>query len=550
MTVGLLMAAAPAHAWYVDISITGAGRVYETTDANELDEHCPDAIEGFASPSSTPTGVLGATCRAGDASGDYGHGWVVRYVAEPAAGYRFAGWRSDGRTTNPSPVLCDGSGGSPDYTGAACQFVTFQNLQTRAVFVDDTAPSMNSLSGPIGQVNGSATFTFSVAADPTFSHFQCRLVDGAESQLHDWQTCSSGHQENPAPVGTERSYKLYTRAVDRSNNPSSPLSWSWTVDKLAPETSLDSGSGPSGLTTATSASFSFSGSGDVTGYTCALDGVATSCQSPKTYSDLGDGQHTFEVWARDDAGNQDLSRASRTWTVDSVAPDTTITDGPAEGSTSQSQTATFSFSSTETGTLECQLDGTGWTACESPRSYTGLSQGAHMFAVRGRDAAGNVDGSPPTRMWAVNVPAPPPTVPAPPPTVLAPPPPVTGGTLATMDVRSRFRYRVSDGRTTVRTLKLTRLPADATVRVSCKGRGCAFKAKTLNPSTSYVTLTKHFKDRKLSAGTVIKMRITAAGHEAKTFRYTTRKGSKAPSGGEVVRQHPEGALTRFGLAEL
>jgi hypothetical protein len=73
-TAAFLLAAPAAQAWYVDISITGAGRVYETTDANELDEHCPDAIEGFASPGTTPTGTLGASCRAGDAGGDYGHG--------------------------------------------------------------------------------------------------------------------------------------------------------------------------------------------------------------------------------------------------------------------------------------------------------------------------------------------------------------------------------------------------------------------------------------------------------------------------------------------
>jgi hypothetical protein len=42
-------------------------------------------------------------------------------------------------------------------------------------------------------------------------------------------------------------------------------------------------------------------------------------------------------------------------------------------------------------------------ACESPRSYTGLSEGAHAFAVRARDAAGNVDGSPATRTWSVGL---------------------------------------------------------------------------------------------------------------------------------------------------
>ena len=155
-----LLIAPAAQAWYVDISITGAGRVYETTDANELDEHCPDSIEGFASPGTTPTGTTGASCRAGDAGGDYGYGWVVRYVAEPAAGYRFAGWQSDGRT-NPGPVLCDGADGSSNYSGTACQFATFANLQTRARFVDDTNPAMSSLSGPNATVSGAATFTLS-----------------------------------------------------------------------------------------------------------------------------------------------------------------------------------------------------------------------------------------------------------------------------------------------------------------------------------------------------------------------------------------------------
>src|SRR5687767_10835350 len=206
-TVLALLCPAAAQAWYVDISITGAGRVYETTDANEIDEHCPDSIEGFASPGLTPTGTLGASCRAGDATGDYGHGWVIRYVAEAAAGYRFAGWQSDGRTT-PGPVLCDGSGGSSNYSGAACQFATFANLQTRARFVDDTNPAMLTLNGPNQAVNGATTFTFSATADPTVTGFECRVAN-----VHDWVGCSSGRSENPASSGQ---YTFEVRAVDAS----------------------------------------------------------------------------------------------------------------------------------------------------------------------------------------------------------------------------------------------------------------------------------------------------------------------------------------------
>jgi hypothetical protein len=207
----VLAAPSAAHAYYVDISITGAGRVYETTDANELDEHCPDLIEGFASPGTTPTGSLGASCRAGDASGDYGWNWVVRYVAEPADGYRFDGWHSDGRT-NPGPVLCDGSSGSSDYSGTACQFATSADLQLRARFVDDTAPAMATLNGPNQPVNGPATFAFSAVADPTFRRFECRI-----GGIHEWQTCSSGYAPDP-PTG---SYTLQVRGVDWSGNTSS-----------------------------------------------------------------------------------------------------------------------------------------------------------------------------------------------------------------------------------------------------------------------------------------------------------------------------------------
>ena len=311
-TSAFLLAAPAAQAWYVDISITGAGRVYETTDADELDEHCPDAIEGFASPGTTPTGTLGASCRAGDAGGDYGYGWVVRYVAEAAAGYRFAGWQSDGRT-NPGPVLCDGSGGSSSYAGAVCQFATFQNLQTRARFVDDTNPSMSSLTGPNQVVNGPATFTFSAAADPTFRFFECRV-----GGVHEWQTCSSGQQENPAS-GT---YTFQVRAVDWSGNRSAEWAsaWSWTVDKIAPETTL-APSGPSGTFPSTAAEFAFSSNQSGT-FVCTLDGVPSACGSPRNYTGLAQGSHTFTVQARDPAGNLDPTPATRTWTVDTVAPET------------------------------------------------------------------------------------------------------------------------------------------------------------------------------------------------------------------------------------
>src|SRR6202012_4063696 len=138
---------------------------------------------------------------------------------------------------------------------------------------------------------------------------------------------------------------------------------------------------------------------------CKLDGPGsttgsyTTCTSPQAYSNLADGSYTFSVRATDAAGNTDGSPATRSFTVDTVAPDTTITAGPT-GATNNASPS-FSFTSTETGsTFQCKLDtpaGAGtFAACTSPQAYSSLADAAYTFSVRAIDAAGNTDGSPAT----------------------------------------------------------------------------------------------------------------------------------------------------------
>jgi hypothetical protein len=83
--------------------------------------------------------------------------------------------------------------------------------------------------------------------------------------------------------------------------------------------------------------------------------------------------------------------------ADSVPPDTSILEGPENNSTDT--TPTFSFTSTEPGTFECSLDGAAYAPCTSPYTTLALALGQHTFAVRARDADGNVDPSPATRSW-------------------------------------------------------------------------------------------------------------------------------------------------------
>jgi hypothetical protein len=92
---------------------------------------------------------------------------------------------------------------------------------------------------------------------------------------------------------------------------------------------------------------------------------------------------------------------------DTTPPDTTITAGPANPSTSTS--ASLEFTSSESGsTFACKLDAGAFGSCTSPTAYSGLSTGSHTFSVRAADAAGNVDLSPATWTWTISATPPPP----------------------------------------------------------------------------------------------------------------------------------------------
>lgn len=59
---------------------------------------------------------------------------------------------------------------------------------------------------------------------------------------------------------------------------------------------------------------------------CKLDAAAfTACVSPKSYTNLTNGSHTFQVRAIDTAGNADPTPATHTWTVNVPAPSCSAT---------------------------------------------------------------------------------------------------------------------------------------------------------------------------------------------------------------------------------
>jgi RNA polymerase sigma factor (sigma-70 family) len=89
--------------------------------------------------------------------------------------------------------------------------------------------------------------------------------------------------------------------------------------------------------------------------------------------------------------------------ADTTAPRVSLTGGPPASGTPETA-ATFAFTASEPGaSFACQVDGGAWQPCTSPRALHGLAVGAHSFAVRATDGAGNL-GAPAAREWNVTPP--------------------------------------------------------------------------------------------------------------------------------------------------
>jgi len=266
--------------------------------------------------------------------------------------------------------------------------------------VDTTAPDSTITSGPAGtETSRSASFLFS--STEAGSSFECRLDGGA------FAACSS-----PAAFSNlgDGAHTFEVRATDAAGNTDqSPASRGWTVqvpptDTTAPDTSITSG--PTGVVNTRAASVAFSSTEAGSSFECRIDGGAfAACSSPKALANLVDGAHTFEVRATDSAGNSDASPASRAWSIDATAPDTSITTGPT--GLVNTRAASVAFSSTEAGSsFECRVDGAAFAVCSSPKALSNLADGGHTFEVRATDTAGNTDASPASRSWTVDATAP------------------------------------------------------------------------------------------------------------------------------------------------
>ena len=231
--------------------------------------------------------------------------------------------------------------------------------------------------------------------------FECSLDGG------DFEACpSSGF--TPAVALPDGIHTFEVRDPD-ATNPTTD-SRTFIVDTGPPDTML---SGPSGLINDSTPEFNFSSTESDSTLECRLDAGYAPCSSPYTpIAPLPDGVYTFNVRAVDAASNQDPESAERTFTVDTIAPGTSVDSGPVGTVPDRTPTFTFSAPDQHATTFECRVGGGAFGPCSGPgQTHTppALADGSYAFQVRATDAAGN--SSIATWLFKVDTSGPPDTTP-------------------------------------------------------------------------------------------------------------------------------------------
>jgi hypothetical protein len=167
------------------------------------------------------------------------------------------------------------------------------------------------------------------------------------------------------------------------------------VDCDPPETTIESGPQEGQAINEVTPTIGFSSDDPDATFECSVDGGSFAGCSHVSYHILGplnDGAHTFSVQAVDAAENVDATPAHVSFTVDTVAPDTTFTKKPPKKSTRKR--ATFRFTADESPvTFECKLDAKAYAPCTSPHKVN-VKPGKHTLLVRAADEAGNPEAQP------------------------------------------------------------------------------------------------------------------------------------------------------------
>ena len=255
-------------------------------------------------------------------------------------------------------------------------------VRTRSFIVEARPPSVTISSGPAeGSTSSEQSASFGFASNEPQTSFRCRLDGGG------FEDCGSPFTASDLTAGP---HTFRVRATDRAGKQSSTASRAWAIEGTI-DLSITAGPAPGSAINDATPRFAFSSPDSGASFQCRIEGDPfVPCTSPFTASTLTDGDHRFTVRATNTA--QNVAVVSRDFTVDTIAPEVTVSSGPANGAATNDTTPTFRFSSTEAGSsFECRYEDGDFSPCSGARFDTAspLPDGEHLFSVRPTDAAKN-----------------------------------------------------------------------------------------------------------------------------------------------------------------
>lgn len=314
---------------YYNIALGSNGKLYawgyggdgELGDATGSSRSTPVAVSAGAVPAGTTFSQVAAGERHAVALGSDGklYAW----------GRGYEGQLGNGATTSAYAPVAVSAGAVPagtTYTrvsagvnyggalGASGQLYAWG----RNFYGEVGDASTTTRSEPVAVSQAAGTAFSALASSPTALHVLA-LAQIAGAGAHECQLDGGAFAPCTSPRAlsglADGSHTFKVHAVQGAST-GPDTTYTWTVDHSAPSISAQ----PANPTTSTSPSFSFSHTRAAYTFKCQLDGGGfTPCTSPKAYSGLALGSHTFQVVAVD-ADGVSTAAASSTWVITNVAP--------------------------------------------------------------------------------------------------------------------------------------------------------------------------------------------------------------------------------------
>ena len=248
-----------------------------------------------------------------------------------------------------------------------------------------------------------------------YNVYRSDAAGGTFTKLNSTPLASSQYDDTKAPASQYSYYRV--TAIDTSGNESAPITDS--AERPAPDTApgIPNGFKATASQSGISLAWKANTETDLAGYNVyrsgAPDGTFVKLNNAlltgTTYNDTkapAGKVSYYRLTAVDKAGNESGPATDSAYrpAPDTTAPTVTLDSGP-EGII-KNRSATFRFHASESGVkFECRLDRGDFARCSSPKSYTSLKDGRHVFFVQATDAAGNRSRLA-YRVWIVDTRAP------------------------------------------------------------------------------------------------------------------------------------------------